>query len=371
VIFARYLLKQYLKVLILAVFSFIALLLVSQLKEIAQFAAMGAPTAYLLRFILYQIPYILPIAIPVSCLISATLLFQNLSHTHQLTALRSSGISLLGIMAPIILAGLLLSCINFYITSEIATESHLATRKMAYEFTSINPLLILQKAQGAKLKGAYVQMEPLRSGEAAEKLVLAWQRHTRERLLLLLAKKIEVLGTELRAHEVTLISSMPGEESLLIENQREFVSSAPDCAQFLKKKGWKISNDHLKFCLLQIRMQEIQSQIKSEISAAEKRHLKSNLSRCYTEIVRRFSMGIACFTFTLVGIAFGIDIGRWHSKKGILLVFALASFALITFFMAKECDHLFWLATPLFMLPHALIATISIWKLNRIYRGIE
>ena len=39
-----------------------------------------------------QIPYILPIAIPVSCLITAMLLFQRLSKTHELTAFRTCGL---------------------------------------------------------------------------------------------------------------------------------------------------------------------------------------------------------------------------------------------------------------------------------------
>lgn len=91
-VFWWYLLKNYLKVQILSVFSFIAILLVSRLEEIAQFAALGAKLSYLALFILYQIPYVLPIAIPISCLISAMLLFQRLSHTHELTALRAGGL---------------------------------------------------------------------------------------------------------------------------------------------------------------------------------------------------------------------------------------------------------------------------------------
>ena len=64
-LFSRYILKSYLYVLLLCVVSFIALLLVSRLQEIAHFASMGAPPLYLIYFILYQIPYVLPIAIPI------------------------------------------------------------------------------------------------------------------------------------------------------------------------------------------------------------------------------------------------------------------------------------------------------------------
>jgi len=58
-LFSRYLVKHYLNVLILCVVSFIAILLVSRLEEIAEFASLGAPFSYLARFTLYHIPYIL------------------------------------------------------------------------------------------------------------------------------------------------------------------------------------------------------------------------------------------------------------------------------------------------------------------------
>ncbi|HEY4831929.1 MAG TPA: LptF/LptG family permease, partial [Waddliaceae bacterium] len=118
-IFWWYLLKNYLNVLLLSLFSFVAILLISRLEEIAQFAAMGAKFSYLIIFTLYQIPYILPIAIPISCLISAMILFQRLSSTHEFTALRSCGIALSRIITPILLASLFLSVGCFYITSEM------------------------------------------------------------------------------------------------------------------------------------------------------------------------------------------------------------------------------------------------------------
>lgn len=90
----RYLLSHYLKVLVLCVTAFIAVLLTTRLDEIAHFASMGPEGFYIILYTLYQIPYILPIAIPISCLISSILLIQRLSRSHELTALRASGMGL-------------------------------------------------------------------------------------------------------------------------------------------------------------------------------------------------------------------------------------------------------------------------------------
>src|ERR1700722_4320174 len=142
-LFWRYLLGQYIKVLILCTLSFIALLLTSRLEEIAHIATYGANFKLVFLFAAYQIPTILPIAISISALISSLLLFQRLSQTYELTAFRALGISLRSILCPLLLAGALLGVMNFYISSEIATATHLQTRKMAYALTSINPLLLL------------------------------------------------------------------------------------------------------------------------------------------------------------------------------------------------------------------------------------
>ena len=61
-------------------------------KDIARFAALSADGVKTGLFVLYQFPHILPIAIPISALIASFLLFQRLSKTYELTALRASGV---------------------------------------------------------------------------------------------------------------------------------------------------------------------------------------------------------------------------------------------------------------------------------------
>ena len=110
----RFLLNQYLKVMVLCAAAIIVVLLTTRLDEIAHFASLDASFVIVLLFVLYQIPYILPIAIPVSCLVSSILLVQRLSRTHELTAMRACGMALKDFIAPIVIAGSLLTIVNFY-----------------------------------------------------------------------------------------------------------------------------------------------------------------------------------------------------------------------------------------------------------------
>ena len=80
----RFLIIKFLKVFSFSVLAFIAILLTLRLEEIAHFASIDSGKGYLFWFILYQIPYILPVAIPLSCLISSLLLVQeNRNKNHS------------------------------------------------------------------------------------------------------------------------------------------------------------------------------------------------------------------------------------------------------------------------------------------------
>jgi lipopolysaccharide export system permease protein len=184
----RYLLRNYFQVLFLCVASFVSILLVSRSQDIARFASSGAPLKSVLLFTLYQIPYILPLAVPIACLIATILLFQRLSHTQELTAMRACGLGVKAIIFPLLLAGSLLSVINFSIVSELAPHCRILTKKLTYEMTAVNPLFLLQKGTLVKLKDTFVDMKVLRMGRRAEDVILIIKNSSQDRLNLVTAK---------------------------------------------------------------------------------------------------------------------------------------------------------------------------------------
>ncbi|MCB1180947.1 MAG: LptF/LptG family permease [Chlamydiia bacterium] len=371
-IYWRYLLINYLRVFILSCCSFLAILIVARLDEIAHFAALGAPLKTILLFILYQIPYIIPISVPISSLISSMILFSTLSSTNELTALRSSGISLGAILTPIMISAVLLSIGNFYITSELSTTSHLKTRKMVQDLLINSPLLLLQKAKVASLNGAYVQMSSLKNGQAAADLVIAVKNEKNHRLNLFLAKSLELEGDTLECKNVTIISSSPsskereGYDHLLIENQQKGATAAFTLGAFLRQKGWKIANDHLKLRLLKAKVEELKN-----CDNQKQFEIRKNLGKCRSDVVRRVSLAISPLSFTVLGISFGIGINRNQAKRGIVIVVLLAAISMISYFVAKEFDHSVIISSLFFLLPHFINTLVSGWKLNRISGGLE
>jgi len=367
----RYLLGQYTKILVLSVVAFIAILLVTRLEDVAQFASLGAPIISVLLFILYQIPYILPIAIPISCLISSMLLYKKISHTHELTSLRAAGLSLRYIIAPVLLAGGFLVLANFYIVSELATHSHFSTKKMYNELKSINPLLLLQNPQLLKFKGAYIEiLGPQQPGESAQDVLLAIKNHHNERIHVIIANKIESEPPFIKGENISIISNLTPKrqedfDSLVVENVKYLSNPSIEFSYFMKKIGWDINDDHLNLRHLNIKLhQELSKPILTENSM-------SKIYKILSEISQRLSVALAAFTFTLMGTAFGIDIRRTTSKSKILSVITLAIIYLIAFFIAKGMEQHFTTATCLYFIPHVIIIILSIWSLKRVSRGVE
>lgn len=376
----RYLLTHFFQVTLFCVLSFVAILLTMQLDEIAHFAALGAPLSYILLFTFYQIPYILPIAIPISCLIASMILIQRLSGTQELTALRAAGYGLRNILLPILLGAAFLSLFNFWMVSEVATQSHLTSNILKSKLRSINPLLLLNNKHLMRLKGIYFDaLGPSRVGEYASDVILTLPNTHQGRLNVLVAKYLRSSPNVFVGQGVTLISTLDskqeGYDHLLVENIEELVSSTDDFAQLLQKKVWTINNDYLKLSFLMIR---IEDQKRALADAQEKggeskqiKQLKGQLNRSLSDIMRRVSIALAVFSFTLMGTAFGINISRKKKNYSLYLAILLTVTFLISFFVAKGSDQNLPLAASLYMGPHLIIIVSSLFVLRRISRGIE
>ncbi len=363
----RYLLAHYFKVMGLCATAFIAVLLTARLNEIAHFAVLSPTPGLAALFILMQIPYILPIVIPVSCLISSILLVQRLSKTHELTAFRSCGISLKDFLTPILFSSALVAILNFYVISELATYSHYQTGVWKEELRSMNPLHLLRNKHLMRVKGGFFDtLGESKPGKNAGDVVMALPNKNQSRITLFLAKELIADDDLFAGSDVAMVTTIPSGEPdsfdhLMIENVHETETLADDFSKFMRHKRWKLNNDYYTMEQLLARLHEEQKQESSPNSVA----------CCYSEIIRRISLGFAAFTFTLMGLAFGISINRTQSVKKIVWVVLLAGLYITTFFLGKGAEQNLSLSIMLYTLPHLLIIACSGIVLYRVNHGIE
>ncbi len=376
----RYLLLHYLKVLLFCTFAFIALLLTLRLEEIAHFATLGPQGIYILYFTFYQIPYILPIALPISALISSIILVKYLCKNHEMTALRAAGLSLQSILTPLLVAAGFLAIANFYVVSELATDSHLATSLIKNELRSINPLLLLSNKHLMRMRGIYFDtLGPSRLGESASNSIIAMPNKQTRRTQLLVAKNLQASPLDFEGQSLTILSILsknPEEpDRMLVENMGESSTAIKDFAQMIQRKVWTLNNDHLKLSLLLCRLHEgsdlLQKARAEEKPLSEIKQIQRSTNRIYSEMMRRFSVAMAVFTFTLLGAASGLSIGRNQSIKKIILVTSLSALYVAAYFSGKGVDHLLEASALFYLLPHVLMIVVALWLVRKAVRGVE
>jgi len=351
----RTLLQGYLRILLLSVTTFLAVLVVTRFKEIARFTALSGNWGKTLLFIAYQFPLILPIAIPISALLAASLLFQRLSRTQELTAFRASGLGFPSILAPLLFASAFLAIGNFSICAELAPFCRRATKEMLFRETSINPLLLLQRQHLGKLKHAYLDLEPQEEGSAANVTLIAYNEG-QKRLILLQAERLSMENEELVGQNVALLSHPNTSDDfdlLVIENQASMSMAAPILSQYLKKSQPKLQTDAMNL-----------SRLLSQTKGEKKRAAIS----ARIEILRRVSLAWAVLSFTLLGCAFGTTVGR-GAKPRYLSLFFLAVTVIAGYLTGKELKSHATAAFYVFLLPHPLIWTVSVWRLKQISKG--
>ncbi|NGX56624.1 MAG: hypothetical protein K1060chlam5_00867 [Candidatus Anoxychlamydiales bacterium] len=362
-IFWKYLSKQYLKIFFLSILSFISILLVTRLKEIASFATLSNNIINIFLFTLYQIPFILPIAISISCLISSVLLFQKLSSLNELTALRASGISLKSILAPLLILAMLLSFFNFLIASELTPKCRFKTKELLYEKTSINPIVLLQKKQKlSNIKNSYIEIDVKHGDKKANNLILITPNKSSSRLSLIYANSLELKNKNLIANEVTFISYLDNNQNnnfdnLIIENQKKMITNANSISGFIKSKSWAMNTRSLP-----IRMLLLKSKHEAKLN-------KKNIDRADIEIAKRIAFALSAFSFTFIGASFGIQANRSNSKKSIILLCILTLIILSSFTLSKSFKQKPMLSMLSYILPQIMVLIFTAFRLKKISRG--
>jgi lipopolysaccharide export system permease protein len=358
----RYLYKEYLKVFFLSISAFICVLLITRLKQIAVFATLASDIFSLILFILYQIPYILPISISISCLISSIILFQRMSIMHEMTAIRASGISLKELLAPLLLLAIILSMINFFIVSELTPRCKYKSKELFYKNTSMNPLVLLQRRQKmSNIKDSYVEISAQNKDLMAKDILIITPNKSNQRLCMFTAKNLQIENDNLVGKNISFISYINSNkdtyfDNLMIENQKTMTTKANAITQFIKAKEWdmNITSMPIKMLLIHTKQKDKKRSVRAQI-----------------EISRRFCFALSTFSFTFIGTSFGISISRVSSKKNIFTVTLLTMLVLFSFTLGRALKKYPIFSTIAFILPQILVIIITTYKLKKISRGYE
>ncbi|MDD5561945.1 MAG: LptF/LptG family permease [Candidatus Omnitrophica bacterium] len=140
-ILRNYILREFFAPLLLSlgVLTFI-MVLIGNLKRIADLVInKGVDLFSVLQIFIYLTPYIVTYTLPISVLVAVLLALGRLSSDNEIIAIRSSGVSLLRLILPLLIIGLILSLGLVVFNDQAASYAHFAYRKTLKEMGIKNP----------------------------------------------------------------------------------------------------------------------------------------------------------------------------------------------------------------------------------------
>ncbi len=343
----HYITKTYLKIFSLALLTLFGLSFLIKYKKLTLLILAGASykQAFILTLCLLSIT--LPHAIGICSFISSLLTVYKLHSTGEITSLRSMGVSLSKIFAPLYFAGAFLVIVNLFLVAEFVPYTKLVLNKIHLDSNSINPLVLLRKNHLPLINNIYTEMNLNSTGSEAKNVLIAYLMENEKQITLLLADDLTFSGKTLEGEKVSLISHIPSEPDafnhLFIDNQAE-MSTPESFFTSLLKRSSKVK-DYEVF--------SIQS-------------LMNNPSKAtHTELIQRVSKTLYPFTFTLLGLSGPLLRKR---KNALFLTLSLFGYFSIYFGLRKAYLPL-PAATIIMLLPHLFIIFFSFFNQRKVLRG--
>ena len=397
----RYLFGQVLAALLLTVGVFTAVLLVGNaLREILTLLVTShVSVGIIFRAVLYLVPFVWVFALPMGMLTAALLVFGRFSADQELTAARASGVSLLSLVTPVVLLGLLCSGLSALFNLELGPRSRVAFKGLTENLRAVamnaeipedrfinnftNYIFYVEKNHGGQLEN--VTIYHLKNETNVDYTIhAATGRFNADRAQNQLALELyDVHSVAAGMHNISSTPYYPINLSLDAVTNRVTKPKISDMtfgqlrqelhelkAMSLVPAGPGSTPElaNLQRLNLSVNSNATPAEAAMFLQTAEKLR-RQEISRAEVELHREIAISFACFGFTLVGIPLGIRVHRRETNIGIalalLLVVVYYAFIMLGESLAGRPEfypHLIlWVPNFLFQ----GVGAVLLWRANR------
>jgi len=336
----------------------------------------SVPIEFILSFVAYILPFSLTFTIPWGFLTAVLLVFGKLSAENELIALRSNGISIPRICAPVLGLALVFVAICLWINVDVAPRAQLKMKDALYNIATSNPLamfgsdkvieefpnkkIYVEKNEGKKLHNILVyelneEKDPIQVVHARDG-ELNTDRENNQLLL-------HLFNTRFEQREATDPQNLMKIRQGITAAETTFPISLQELYEKNKrKKGVGAMTN-----------QELQQRFNAERQVAgrtkDRKKEEAARSAARTEVSKRYSFSLASLAFALIGVPLAITAHRKETSVGFLLSLIVAFVYFFFIILAdtvrndprKHPELLIWL-------PNVLFITFGAWRFLRLSR---
>jgi lipopolysaccharide export system permease protein len=301
----RYVIREMAGPFLVGVVGFILVLAVDLLFTMADLIInKGVPILAVLQLMLYKLPSLLILTFPVSTLFGTAMALGRLSKDNELTALRTSGVSLLRISVPILLVGLLVSLVSFATNEKIVPYANHVSSNIIRQIIYKQPLPDVKENvffKDARNRYYYAKRVNMKSRQMEGIMVYEL---TDERFPQVILAQTASFSGRLWTLNLGVIHKYDAKGYLKYE------------ADFATMK-LNVSDDVLSFTDQKGYTDMDRKELTDQIRVMEKGG--QNAAALLTELYMRFSVPLTCFVFALVGIPFSLSSPRSGQTWGVIM----------------------------------------------------
>ena len=144
-ILTRYVLREHINPLLFALSALTTLLLLNQVaKQFGNLVGKGLSWAVIGEFFLLTLPFIIAMTLPMAVLVAVLFAFSRLSAENEVTALRASGVSMIGLVRPVFIAGVLVAAANLLFNDQVLPRANHRLRSLQTDIARKKPTFALR-----------------------------------------------------------------------------------------------------------------------------------------------------------------------------------------------------------------------------------
>ncbi len=328
------------------------------------------PISVILEFVAMVIPFSLIFTIPWAFLTAILLVFGRLSADNELVSLRMTGMSMARICAPVFVLALLLSGICLWVNVSLAPAAKDRMKRLFYEVAVKQPETLFQEGQVLERVPGY----RIYTGKRDEKTL----------------GDLHIIKMDKNANAGSYIRAKNGRIQT-VEGKLDFTMPLKDvtiehlqatAGQPAVPKPLGLTEFPLEFPLSDMQKDAVRvnaSMKTTDALAEEVRTWKDtftgeqltdvtrSLSR--TELNKRYSFSLACFTFALVGIPLGVTAQRRETSSGFALSLITATVYIVFIILADTLNDKPAAMPHLIMwLPNVIFLSLGGWLFYKLSR---
>ena len=142
----RYLVRQFVPPLLFAFAAMTSIMLLNQIaRRFGALVGKGLPWSVIGEVFLLCLPFIIAMTLPMAVLVAMLYTFSHLAADSEITAMRASGLSVLQLLRPMIVAGVLLTGVNFWFTDQVLPDSNAKLRNLLINIQRKKPTLEMRE----------------------------------------------------------------------------------------------------------------------------------------------------------------------------------------------------------------------------------